>query len=43
MRRLLRQGAVSVDGVRVADPAAVIEVGEVVLKSGARTWHRVRP
>ncbi|HWD78505.1 MAG TPA: tyrosine--tRNA ligase [Kribbella sp.] len=43
LRRLLRQGAVSVDGVRVADPAAVIEVGEVVLKSGARTWHRVRP
>ncbi|GAA1116267.1 tyrosine--tRNA ligase [Kribbella jejuensis] len=43
LRRLLRQGAVAVDGVRVEDPAAVISVGGgVVLKSGARTWHRVR-
>ena len=44
LRRLLRQGAVAVDGVRVEDPVAVISLaGGVVLKSGARTWHRVRP
>lgn len=42
LRRLLRQGAVSVDGARLDDPAAVVELrGPVVLKSGARTWHRV--
>ncbi|MFF0269714.1 tyrosine--tRNA ligase [Kribbella sp. NPDC004536] len=43
LRRLLRQGAVSVDGVRVADPAALVSLADgAVLKSGARTWHRVR-
>lgn len=42
LRRLLRQGAVTVDGARVEDPVAVVELsGAVVLKSGARTWHRV--
>ncbi|GAA1582251.1 MULTISPECIES: tyrosine--tRNA ligase [Kribbella] len=42
LRRLLRQGAVSVDGARLDDPTAVVELrGPVVLKSGARTWHRV--
>ena len=41
LRRLLRQGAVSVDGVRLEDPAAVVALTDgVVLKSGARTWHR---
>ncbi|HZX09241.1 tyrosine--tRNA ligase [Kribbella sp.] len=42
LRRLLRQGAVTVDGVRMTDPDAVVELPDpVVLKSGARTWHRV--
>ncbi|WP_371407851.1 tyrosine--tRNA ligase [Kribbella sp. NBC_00662] len=42
LRRLLRQGAVTINGVRTDDPAAPVDLrGEVVLKSGARTWHRI--
>ena len=43
LRRLLRQGAVTINGVRTDDPAAPVDLGmDVVLKSGARTWHRIR-
>ncbi|MER7243588.1 tyrosine--tRNA ligase [Kribbella sp. NPDC000426] len=42
LRRLLRQGAVTINGVRTEDPAAAVDLGaDVVLKSGARTWHRI--
>ncbi|TCC36047.1 tyrosine--tRNA ligase [Kribbella speibonae] len=42
LRRLLQQGAVTIDGVRVDDPLAAVELDAgVVLKSGARTWHRI--
>ncbi|MFD3400311.1 tyrosine--tRNA ligase [Kribbella sp. NPDC058693] len=42
LRRLMRQGAVTINGVRTDDPAATVDLrGEVVLKSGARTWHRI--
>jgi tyrosyl-tRNA synthetase len=41
LRRLLRQGAVTINGVRTDDPAATVDLTtDVVLKSGARTWHR---
>ncbi|WP_410790230.1 tyrosine--tRNA ligase [Kribbella sp. C-35] len=44
LRRLLQQGAVTINGVRTDDPAAAVELGAgVVLKSGARTWHRITP
>ncbi|TCC27101.1 tyrosine--tRNA ligase [Kribbella speibonae] len=42
LRRLLQQGAVTINGVRVDDPLAAVELDAgVVLKSGARTWHRI--
>lgn len=42
LRRLLQQGAVTINGVRTDDPAAAVELDSgVVLKSGARTWHRI--
>ncbi|WP_433166936.1 tyrosine--tRNA ligase [Kribbella sp. CA-247076] len=43
LRRLVRQGAVTVDGTRVDDPDQVISLAsDVLLKSGRRTWHRLR-
>jgi tyrosyl-tRNA synthetase len=43
LRRLIRQGAVSINGVRADDPAGTVDLTtDVVLKSGARTWHRIR-
>jgi tyrosyl-tRNA synthetase len=43
LRRLIRQGAVTVDGLRIDDPAKPVDLTtDVVVKSGARTWHRVR-
>jgi tyrosyl-tRNA synthetase len=42
LRRLLRQGAVTINGVRTDDPAASVDLSaDVVLKSGTRTWHRI--
>ena len=42
LRRLLQQGAVTINGVRMDDPAAAVDLDAgVVLKSGARTWHRI--
>ncbi|MGW6276775.1 tyrosine--tRNA ligase [Kribbella sp. NPDC055071] len=43
LRRLIRQGGVMLDGVRVEDPVGTVDVGTgVVLKSGARLWHRIK-
>ncbi|MGW7680424.1 tyrosine--tRNA ligase [Kribbella sp. NPDC054772] len=42
LRRLLRQGAVTINGVRTNDPTTPIDLTTpAVLKSGPRTWHRV--
>lgn len=41
-RRLVEQGAVSVDGERVADAGAVMASGERVLQVGKRRFARVR-
>ena len=43
-RRLIEQGGVSVDGQRVADPAAVIDFSKgVIVKVGKRKFMRVLP
>ncbi|MGC4943606.1 tyrosine--tRNA ligase [Kribbella sp. DT2] len=43
LRRLLRQGAVSVDGTRLTDTEQLVDVqAGAVVRSGRRTWHRVR-
>ncbi|MEV6285690.1 tyrosine--tRNA ligase [Kribbella sp. NPDC051770] len=43
LRRLLRQGAVSVDGTRLRDSEELVEVhAGAVVRSGRRVWHRVR-
>ena len=43
MRRLIEQGAVSLGGMRLGDPAGVVSVrtGDV-LRIGRRSWHRLR-
>jgi tyrosyl-tRNA synthetase len=44
LRRLIRQGAVTINGTRADDPATTIDLStEVILKSGSRTWHRIKP
>jgi tyrosyl-tRNA synthetase len=41
-RRLVQQGAVTLDGGKVADPNAVIQIsGEHVLKAGKRSWGKI--
>ncbi|GAB3839556.1 tyrosine--tRNA ligase [Kribbella italica] len=43
LRRLLRQGAVSVDGTRLTDSEQLVDVqAGAVVRTGRRTWHRVR-
>jgi tyrosyl-tRNA synthetase len=43
-RRLIEQGGVSVDGQRIADPAAVINISSgVIVKVGKRKFMRVLP
>jgi tyrosyl-tRNA synthetase len=43
LRRLIRAGAVTVDGTRADDPDQAVSVDpDVLLKSGRRTWHRIR-
>jgi tyrosyl-tRNA synthetase len=43
LRRLIRQGAVAVNGARVRHPSDSVDLTtDVVLKSGSRTWHRVK-
>ena len=42
LRRLIRQGAVTINGVRTNDPAETVDLStDAVIKSGARTWHRI--
>ncbi len=42
LRRLIRQGAVTVNGTRASDPDQAVELTTaVLLKSGRRTWHRI--
>ncbi|MEU8222049.1 tyrosine--tRNA ligase [Kribbella sp. NPDC048915] len=42
LRRLVRQGAVTVDGVRIDDPGEPVALSPgAVVKSGPRTWHRI--
>jgi tyrosyl-tRNA synthetase len=42
LRRLVQQGAVEKDGVRLSDSNAVLDVtGEFVLKCGKRRWFRI--
>jgi len=44
LRRLIRQGAVTLDGLRLDDPNKTVDLTtDAVLKSGPRTWHRLRP
>jgi tyrosyl-tRNA synthetase len=43
LRRLIRQGAVTINGNPASDPdQAVVLTTDVVLKSGRRTWHRLK-
>jgi tyrosyl-tRNA synthetase len=42
LRRLVRQGAVAIDGRRHDDPAAAVDLAApTVVRSGPRAWHRV--
>jgi tyrosyl-tRNA synthetase len=44
LRRLISQGAVSLDGRRSTDPDELVELtGAVDLRSGRRSWHRLIP
>ncbi|MDX2971376.1 tyrosine--tRNA ligase [Kribbella solani] len=44
LRRLLRQGAVTLNGERLTDPATPVSLNTpLTLKSGPRTWHRITP
>jgi tyrosyl-tRNA synthetase len=44
LRRLIRQGAVALDGEKVTDPEQTVDLHDhesVVLRSGRRAWHRI--
>jgi tyrosyl-tRNA synthetase len=41
-RRLVQQGAVSVDGERLSDPTSVLEPGEMLIQVGKRRFARVQ-
>ncbi|GAA1590750.1 tyrosine--tRNA ligase [Kribbella hippodromi] len=42
LRRLLRQGAVTLNGQRLTDPTTPVSLTTpLTLKSGPRTWHRI--
>jgi tyrosyl-tRNA synthetase len=41
-RRLVKQGAVSVDGERLSDPTSVFEPGELLIQVGKRRFARVQ-
>jgi tyrosyl-tRNA synthetase len=44
LRRLVRQGAVAIDGRRCDDPTARLDLtAPTVVRSGPRAWHRVIP
>ena len=45
-RRLVQQGGVSVNGDKVTDPAAMIDLsmftdGEIIIKKGKKTYHKI--
>ena len=41
-RRLVQQGGVSVDDVKVTDPSAAVEIAEsVIIKKGKKVYHKV--
>ncbi|MBT3349340.1 tyrosine--tRNA ligase [bacterium] len=41
-RRLVQQGAVSIDGEKVVDPNFIVKIsGEKILKSGKRNWAKI--
>lgn len=40
--RLIKQGGVSVDGIRIDDPNHKLEIGEFLIKAGKRKFARVR-
>ena len=41
-RRLVQQGGVSVDDVKVTDPNAAVEIAEsVIIKKGKKVYHKV--
>jgi tyrosyl-tRNA synthetase len=45
LRRLIRQGAVALDGEKATDPEQAVDLHDresVVLRSGRRAWHRIR-
>jgi tyrosyl-tRNA synthetase len=43
LRRLIRQGAVTINGDPMSDPDQTVDLTtDVVLKSGRRTWHRLK-
>lgn len=42
VRRLVKQGGVSVNGERVADPVAELTAGEYMVKVGKRRFRRIR-
>jgi tyrosyl-tRNA synthetase len=41
-RRLVQQGAVSIDGERLSDPTRVLEPGEMLIQVGKRRFARVQ-
>ncbi|TDD47668.1 tyrosine--tRNA ligase [Kribbella antibiotica] len=43
LRRLIHQGAVTINNTRATDPTAPVDPVELVIRSGPRTWHRIRP
>jgi tyrosyl-tRNA synthetase len=44
LRRLIRQGAVAVDGTKKTDPDELLTLTtDTTLRSGRRTWHRLQP
>lgn len=44
LRRLIGQGAVTIDGTRVEDPEHPVSLTTpITLRSGRRTWHRIMP
>src|SRR5689334_10475635 len=43
LRRLIQQGAVTINDTRATDPTAPVDPVELIVRSGPRTWHRVHP
>lgn len=43
LRRLIHQGAVTINETRATDPTAPVDPVELIIRSGPRTWHRIHP